>query len=321
LNLTVNYSTSSSTYDTICSSQVPYTWNGLIFNSIGYQAQTAHLTNASGCDSAATLHLVVRSPIVSPTIISAVTTIVVGQTGVVYTCSNVGPYSYQWSYSGTGATIMSNGDTTIVVDFASNATNGTMQVVAIGTGGCASTPASVAIILPTTLSNFVVTKVNKTALVKWTTATEINSKNFEVQRSIDGSNFATVGTIAAKGFASDYNFVDEKPFTGVNYYRLKQVDNDGKFALSTVKSVKFDTDNKFMVNIYPNPATDILNVRLTNGEAKQINILNTLGKIVYSTNVTTIGATQLPIKNLSAGTYFVEIVSNENRVVEKFIKN
>ena len=78
---------------------------------------------------------------------------------------------------------------------------------------------------------------------------------------------------------------------------------------------------KFVVNIYPNPATDILNVRVSNGEAKQINILNTLGKIVYSTNVITIGATQLPIKNLSAGTYFVEIISNENRVVEKFIKN
>jgi len=268
------------------------------------------------------LNLTINVTPASPIITTSSLNLTIPATAVPYSCNTVsGATTYTWSYTGTGVTIASGqGTTDITADFATNATNGDIQVFA-SNGTCNSAPTTASIILPTTLSNFVVTKVNKTALVKWTTATEINSKNFEVQRSIDGSNFATVGTIAAKGFASDYNFVDEKPFTGVNYYRLKQVDNDGKFALSAVKSVKFDTDNKFVVNIYPNPATDILNVRLTNGEAKQINILNTLGKIVYSTNVTTIGATQLPIKNLSAGTYFVEIVSNENRVVEKFIKN
>ncbi len=316
LVLTVNHSITITTTQTACDS---LTWNGLTYFTSGIY--TYSTTSAAGCDSTTTLNLTINVTPVSPTITTSTLNVTIPATAVAYSCNTVsGATTYTWSYTGTGVTIASGqGTTAITADFDATATNGDIQVVA-SNGTCSSAPTTASIILPTTLSNFVVSKVNKTVLVKWTTASEINSKNFEVQRSIDGRNFVTVGTIAAKGFASEYSYVDEKPFTGVNYFRLKQVDNDGKFAISIVKHVKFGADVKFVVNIYPNPATEILNVSISNADAKQINILNILGKIIYSTNVTTVGTIQLPTKNLSAGTYFVEIISNENRAVEKFIK-
>jgi hypothetical protein len=267
------------------------------------------------------LNLTINVTPASPVITTSTLNVTIPATAVAYSCSTVsGATAYTWSYTGSGVTIASGqGTTAITADFAANATNGDIQVVA-SNGTCTSTPTIASIILPVTISSFTATKVNNTALVKWTTVTEINSKNFEVQRSIDGRNFVTVGTVSANGFASSYSFVDEKPFAGTNYYRLKEVDLNGKFELSAVRTLNFKPET-LNVSIYPNPAIDILNVRLTNGEAKQINILNTLGKIVYSTNVITTGTTQLSVKNLSAGTYFIEIISNENRVVEKFIKN
>ena len=75
------------------------------------------------------------------------------------------------------------------------------------------------------------------------------------------------------------------------------------------------------ITLSPNPAKDFLNVKLINTEAKQISIFNTLRKIVYTTNIVTTN-NQIPVGNLTTGTYFVEIITADgNKQVEKFIKN
>jgi hypothetical protein len=268
------------------------------------------------------LYLTINVTPATPVITTSTINVTVPATAIAYGCTTVaGATSYTWSYTGTGATIATGqGTENITADFAANATNGDIQVVA-SNGACSSAPAPVTLLLPIIVTNFNATKVNSSAVLKWSSKSEINAKEYQVQRSIDGINFITIGTMAANGYASDYKFVDEKPFAGVNFYRLKQIDNDGKFALSAVKAVKFDIDGKIVVNIYPNPATDVLNVRLTNGEAKQIRILNVTGKVVYTATTITNGMIQVPIRNLNAGTYFVEVTTNDNRIVEKFIKN
>ena len=318
LNLVVKDTTTSLTTTSSCNS---FTWNGQTYTSSG--TYTWHGTNTAGCDSIATLVLTINTSPAQPSITTSTANVTIPATGVAYGCTTVsGAVGYVWSYTGTGVTIASGQNTeNITADFAANATLGDMQVIAVSFNGCNSPIATVSITLPVVLSSFTATKVNNTALIKWTTSSEINSKNFEVQRSIDGRNFVTVGTVAAKGFASNYSFVDEKPFVGTNYYRLKEVDVNGKFDLSAVRTLNFKPEN-LNVSIYPNPVTDILNVRLTNGEAKQIRIINTLGKVLYSTEVISLnGVTQIPVSNLSKGTYFVEIITAENKVVEKFIKN
>ena len=316
--LTINNATSSNTSQTACGS---YTWNGTTYTTTGQYYFVS--TNASGCTNTDTLNLTINTKLAIPNPIINPGTITIPATGIAFSCSTVsGATSYQWNYSGVGCTIATGqGTESITADFSSTATLGFIQVVAVSTTGCNSDTLNFPIILPVTFNNFTLSKVNKTALVKWSTATEINSKNFEVQRSIDGRSFVTISTVAAKGAASEYSFVDEKPFAGVNYYRLKQVDNDGKFAISAIKTIKFDTDVKFVINIYPNPASEILNVKVSNADAKQIRIFNSLGKSVYTTNVVSTN-NQILVSKLTTGAYFVEITMIDgSKQVEQFIKN
>jgi hypothetical protein len=91
------------------------------------------------------------------------------------------------------------------------------------------------------LVNFNAVLDNNVVNLSWTTAEEINSNHFAVERSADASHWQAIGTVTAKGFSSiavNYSFIDESPSSGVNYYRLQIVDNDGKYKYSAVKVVR-----------------------------------------------------------------------------------
>ncbi len=172
--------------------------------------------------------------------------------------------------------------------------------------------------LPIVWGNFDVTKVNNTGLIKWNTILELNSNNFEVQRSIDGRSFVTIATIAAQGFASEYRFVDERlPITNDKltiYYRLKEVDKDGKFELSIVRQLSIVND-QLSISIFPNPVTNVLNVKGLINSLNNITITDMLGKVVLQLNHT--AQKSINVANLNAGTYFIKI---NNESIFKFIK-
>lgn len=94
-------------------------------------------------------------------------------------------------------------------------------------------------VLPVELLTFTVDNLETENRLNWATATEHNSDNFELQRSIDGIEFQSIAQIVAAGTSSstmNYSYLDEKPKNGVNYYRLKQTDLDGSFTYSTIVS-------------------------------------------------------------------------------------
>jgi hypothetical protein len=135
---------------------------------------------------------------------------------------------------------------------ANNATAQTYTVTITTTdlnGGVTTMPISFDIgarPLPVTLAAFTAQAVqNRDALLRWTTASEVNSARFEVERSLDGKSFTKVGQLAAKGnstTASDYSFTDKgvaNLASGQVYYRLHQVDLDGTAAYSPVRVVSF----------------------------------------------------------------------------------
>ena len=96
----------------------------------------------------------------------------------------------------------------------------------------------------------------------WTTATEVNSSHFIVERSADGSNYLPIGRIGAAGASAlpiNYAFVDPAPVTGMNYYRLQQVDLDGKAVWSNTVGVLFRA-TRVPIQVFPNPANELLNV-------------------------------------------------------------
>lgn len=115
-----------------------------------------------------------------------------------------------------------------------------------------------ATLLPITLLNFSGKPIANTMQLQWSTAAEINSGYFEVQRSADRNNFEPIGKLAAAGNADltqTYSFTDNAPkINAINFYRLKEVDRDGHFVYSKIIAGSFNEN--VLVKIYPNPATD-----------------------------------------------------------------
>jgi parallel beta-helix repeat protein len=178
-------------------------------------------------------------------------------------------------------------------------------------------------VLPVTLTDFKLSSIanNKVKLV-WKTLAEYNSKYFIVEKSKDGVSWTDLAKITAAGFSNsskDYTAIDSTPYKGKNFYRLKQVDNDGKFTYSKI----LETDVAYgALNIYPNPAGNILmasglgdngTLSLLTMDGRKIDTLKTKGNTVTYN-----------LQNLKAGSYILQYIDNEsaqpNNVVAKVIK-
>jgi hypothetical protein len=115
--------------------------------------------------------------------------------------------------------------------------------------------------LPVKWMNFTAEKIDKDVNLLWSTASELNNERFEVEKSIDNSKWLTIGVVKGNrttNFVSSYKFIDvstPQDMTGELYYRLKQVDFDGKFEYSNIVAVNFDKSLIDKWNIFPNPGT------------------------------------------------------------------
>jgi hypothetical protein len=97
---------------------------------------------------------------------------------------------------------------------------------------------------------------NGTLFLQWSTAREEENDFFEILKSIDGESFESIGKINGSGNSSEilvYTFVDNKPFIGRNYYRLRQVDYDGTATTSKLISIRLDFGEQNQPFVYPNP--------------------------------------------------------------------
>jgi hypothetical protein len=167
-------------------------------------------------------------------------------------------------------------------------------------------------------------------LCSWATATEINNDRFELERSKNNSSFEVIKTV--KGFGAgtstqtlNYIYLDEDNCTGIVYYRLKQIDTDGKFGYSDVVAVSC-RENKNTLTLFPNPANTAVNITFFETTSGKINLLVTdiFGSIVVNKEQSTEKGTnivQLKIDDLPSGVYYVQVKGegDENRVV-KFMK-
>lgn len=124
-----------------------------------------------------------------------------------------------------------------------------------GGGGFSGTKGQ---IFPVELLSFDVVERNGANRAVWTTTKEENTHKFDVERSVDGYSYELIGAVMAAGNSSDkknYDFTDFNVPEGYVYYRLRMIDNDGKFSFSNVVTVG-NVKNSY--TIYPNPATSIL---------------------------------------------------------------
>ncbi len=163
--------------------------------------------------------------------------------------------------------------------------------------------------------------------LNWQTVSEINSKEFQLERSTDGVNFKTVGTIAAAGNSSrllDYSFIDAGMSVKAYYYRLRMVDLDGKFSYSNIAVIRRG-GQAGIIKVFPNPVVTATNLEFNNSKGTYaISLINTAGQEVQSMRVFITNDVQyVPVNrnNLIGGTYFLRItnLTTGDVTVEKLI--
>ncbi|MDI9364282.1 MAG: polysaccharide lyase family protein [Flavobacterium sp.] len=178
-------------------------------------------------------------------------------------------------------------------------------------------------VLPVTLLSFTANKLNSNTAInlKWVTTSEINSSFFEVEKSADAIVFSAIGKVAAKATTNattNYTFIDNYPLNGNNYYRLKQVDVDGKYVYSETRLVSNNSVNSQLV-IYPNPAKNFVVIK-TNEVIETIEIIDAAGKVqITKVNV---GSKEIrvDVSKLATGTYVVKAKSGSKCSTEYFAK-
>ncbi len=170
--------------------------------------------------------------------------------------------------------------------------------------------------LPVTLLSFNGTIQNKNIQMNWQTAGGINFKQFEIERSSDGITFEKIGTVAEAGNNSidkNYGFTDVQPNAGLNYYRLKQTDMDGRFEYSKIITIK-NIENHWGFSIYPNPSAGQILLTGIFSKGATYSITNTLGQTVLRGKL--IPGKPINISTLQRGIYYIFV----DTVVAKLLK-
>ncbi len=182
--------------------------------------------------------------------------------------------------------------------------------------------------LPIELVSFEAQPKNNKVHVSWTTATESNNDFFTLEKSQDGLNFEIVGTIKGAGNSnsiSNYEFIDEKPFKGTSYYRLKQTDFDGEINYSGITTAYMKEESINLI-ASPNPASDKLNLNFNSYDETQtdITVFDLQGRPVISESFKSLegnNSKDLDILKLSPGFYYIVVQTDGNLEKTAFIKS
>jgi hypothetical protein len=146
------------------------------------------------------------------------------------------------------------------------------------------------VVLPVELIYFNALAQENSALITWETVWERNNAYFEVEKSIDGKNFFVIGKIEGRGTANEknlYQLTDNEPNKGINYYRLRQVDFDGKINYSKIVSLLFE-NGEDIFEVYPNPAKDLditISMTAKAGNLLNIKVIDMLGRNIFIENL------------------------------------
>lgn len=179
--------------------------------------------------------------------------------------------------------------------------------------------------LPIELISFTAEAKEKSVLIKWSTATELNNEWFEVQRSYDGYNFLTVKRVAGAINSSntrEYSTSDNVKKSGVVYYRLMQIDLDGKSSIFPATSVKIGKIEKFKV--YPNPSKGKLKIDLISSTESEMNIeiVNVQSQVVFQKNISLtegINNTELDLTGLNKGVYMLKLTGEKEQLTKRIV--
>ena len=170
--------------------------------------------------------------------------------------------------------------------------------------------------LPVNWVSFTVDRINADAQLEWKTAREKRCEIYEVERSFDGATFREIGREICRNNRAEqvYRYLDLSPGKGTFYYRLRQVDTDGKYEYSPVRKLSFGEESNMMV--YPNPTRDRLQLANISSNA-DIRLYDISGRMVLQTRSGQTFVT-LSVGHLPAGIYELLITASDGeRTVKK----
>jgi hypothetical protein len=191
--------------------------------------------------------------------------------------------------------------------------------------------------LPISLLSFSGYKDGIRNQLRWTTSSEQNNSGFEVQRSADGVNYISIGSVSSQATGGNstiplnYSFTDNSVIGSRQYYRLRQVDLSGNSKFSNIVLIKGDKPVSLMIDgLFPNPASTLVNVLIAAPDKDKVTVVITdmMGRTMIQqlVNVET-GSSTIPvdISRLTNGTYMIKLVCpdchRDESVVAKFVKN
>jgi hypothetical protein len=178
--------------------------------------------------------------------------------------------------------------------------------------------------LPISLTSFTAIADSKEVVTRWTTDSEKDNDFFEIERSGDGRSFELIGTKDGAGTSTKqqtYTFTDEQPLTGNNYYRLRQVDYDGKVSYSQVVLALFNaTEN---ITISPSLATDLVHIQIAEPATADglWQVFDVAGRLVQSGNwAAETDVVSIHVGTLTAGMYTFRFTMGQTVQVKQFRK-
>lgn len=279
--------------------------------SVAVQGSTASVLIASGN----------RSPLLAPTALLLTGTLSstcngVG-TGKAYPFGGTPPYIYRWEDNTLDDTNtnLSVGENDILI---TDATLGIMESSILIEGNCGGN-------IPLELLSFTAQSEEEKVLLKWTTTNEIGIEKIIVERSSDGQHFTPINEQAPQNQVLNHYFFTDKSLKNqqLYYYRLRTVELTNKSNLSSTIVVQLKEINTTNVHVFPNPVTETLQINFEQPimATATIKLLNASGQLIRQNKILVNKDTsQLNLKGLSKGLYFVQIMEHGKTRTFKVIK-
>ncbi|GEM_PF-2155919 len=177
--------------------------------------------------------------------------------------------------------------------------------------------------LPVSLIDFNAQAQANQAKLSWQTAAESNNKEFIIYRSADDGYFTEITRVSGAGNSNslkDYNYYDSSPLNGNNYYKLVQLDADGKETELGIKTVNFNLTG-LGLQIYPNPTTNAVNISLNSGSYNILTLTNLNGKVLQQVQINPEESSlKISLSSYPAGTYLLRFSGNDGVVTEKVVR-
>ena len=142
--------------------------------------------------------------------------------------------------------------------------------------------------LPVDYKNFTAKPIDKSVKLEWNTIKEVDNDRFEIERSLDGKIWSKIGTVDGNGFSSTtlkYLFMDDQPQKGLNYYRLKQVDFNGKYSYSEVISIALKVESVDIISTFKDYNSVSVKISSEEDQLLRISIVDMAGRLLISDEV------------------------------------